>query len=127
TFKPLQDVTRADFAVVITRTFEGWKALSTVDVSGMQSAGAQQRTQSFTYPNPFSESTTISYAVEQDGFVTVEVFDILGKKVNTIVSESKAAGSHTVQFNGSNLPSGTYLYRINTGGKTYTNRMMITK
>ncbi|WP_162056491.1 S8 family serine peptidase, partial [Pontibacter pamirensis] len=81
TFKPLQDVTRADFAVVITRTFEGWKALSTVDVSGMQSAGAQQRTQSFTYPNPFSESTTISYAVEQDGFVTVEVFDILGKKV----------------------------------------------
>ncbi|GAB3540399.1 hypothetical protein GCM10027443_38240 [Pontibacter brevis] len=127
TFKPLQDVTRADFAVVITRTFEGWKSLSTVSVSSMQSAGAQQWTQNFTYPNPFSESTTISYAVEQDGFVTVEVFDVLGKKINTLVSEAKAAGQHTVQFDGSNLPSGTYLYRINAGGKTFTNRMMITK
>lgn len=127
TFKALQDVTRADFAVVITRTFEGWKSLSTVSVSSMQSTGTQQWTQNFTYPNPFSESTTISYAVQQDGFVTVEVFDILGKKVNTLVSEAKSAGQHTVQFNGGNLPSGTYLYRINAGGKTYTNRMMITK
>jgi serine protease AprX len=126
TFKPLQDVTRADFAVVITRTFEGWNSLSTVSLSSMQATGAPQWTQSFSYPNPFSKSTTITYALEQDGFVTVEVFDILGKKVNTLVSESKLAGKHSVQFNGGNLPGGTYLYRINAGGRTYTNRMMIT-
>ncbi|WP_162056465.1 T9SS type A sorting domain-containing protein, partial [Pontibacter pamirensis] len=127
TFKPLQDVTRADFAVVITRTFEGWKALSTVDVSGMQSAGAQQWTQSFTYPNPFSESTTISYAVEQDGFVTVEVFDILGKKVKMLVAESLKTGNYSVDFEAGNLPSGTYIYRVEAGDKVFTNRMILTK
>ncbi|MFD3002338.1 S8 family serine peptidase [Pontibacter toksunensis] len=130
TFKPLQNVTRAEFAVIITRTHASWNSaaqpLSDSSTSGLQAAG-QQWTQNLTYPNPFSESTTITYAVEQDGFVTVEVFDILGKKLNTLVSEAKSAGQHKVQFNGGNLPDGTYLYRINTGGKIYTNRMVITR
>ncbi|MCJ8165312.1 S8 family peptidase [Pontibacter sp. E15-1] len=130
TFKPTQNVTRAEFAVIITRTYDSWNSLkqplATSGTSGMQAAGGQW-TKNFTYPNPFTDATTISYAVEQDGFVTVEVFDVLGKKVNTLVAEQKATGTHEVQFNATNLPAGTYLYRISSGNKTYSNRMMLTR
>lgn len=130
TFKPLQNVTRAEFAVIITRTYDSWNAtmqpLSASSTSSLQGI-AQPATQHFTYPNPFTESTTITYAVERDGFITVEVYDVLGKKVNTLVSESKKAGSHAVQFNRGTLPGGTYLYRISAGGKTFTNRMILTQ
>lgn len=128
-FKPTQNVTRAEFAVIITRTHASWNAatqpLAAFSTSNMV-AGAPQWAKDFTYPNPFSESTTISYAVEKDGFVTIEVYDALGKKVQTLVAESKPAGNYSVRFNAGNLPGGAYLYRINAGGKTSTNKMLLT-
>ncbi|MHA6249034.1 S8 family serine peptidase [Pontibacter sp. CAU 1760] len=130
TFKPTQSVTRADFAVIATRTYGSWSSLAqplaTSSSSSLQATGTQWA-ENFTYPNPFSGATTISYAVAQDGFVTVEVFDVLGKKVNTLVSEKQAAGTHKVKFNAGNLPAGTYLYRISAGNKTYSNRMVLTR
>lgn len=65
------------------------------------------------YPNPFNPSTTIKYEVPHISFVTIKVFDILGREVTTIVNEEKPSGSHTASFDASSLSSGVYIYRIN--------------
>lgn len=126
TFKPKANVTRAEFAVIVTRTFNGWNELAAASTSAVQMAEAAS-TKAIAYPNPFAETTTIQYSLENEGLVTVEVLDIMGKKIRTLVSETKRSGNHEVQFDGSTLPSGTYLYRINTNGKTATMKMVIAR
>ncbi|GAB3193653.1 serine protease AprX [Pontibacter aydingkolensis] len=128
TFKPLTNVTRADFAVVATRTFDSWNAATPIfSVSSSSSMQVATETKSFSYPNPFNATTTITYSVANDGPVAIEVFDIMGKKIQTLVAETKKAGNHLVRFDGSSLPSGTYLYRISTGNQTYTSKMLIAR
>ncbi|MEJ8757125.1 S8/S53 family peptidase [Pontibacter sp. H259] len=131
TFKPLQDVTRADFAVIITRTHAQWNAatqpVATTTTSNAMVANKPENTTSYSYPNPFSGKTTISYVVPQDGAVQVNVYDLLGKKVKTLVADNVKAGTYSTTFDGSNLPGGTYIYRIKAGNKVYTNRMILTK
>lgn len=67
------------------------------------------------YPNPFNPVTTISYQIPTDGFVTLKVYDVLGKEVATLVNGQKLSGSYIVQFDGSNLSSGIYFYKISVG------------
>ena len=67
------------------------------------------------YPNPFNPQTNISFAIPQSRFVTLKIFDLLGKETATLVNEYKQAGNYTVKFDGSNLPSGVYFYRIEAG------------
>jgi hypothetical protein len=57
----------------------------------------------------------------------VKVFDLIGREVTTLVNETKAPGSYTVQFNGANLPSGLYLYSMKAGNFTSTKKLMLTK
>lgn len=64
------------------------------------------------YPNPFNPSTVINYSIPKSGFVTVKVFDVLGKVVSVLVDEEKAVGNYSVKFSANNLPSGVYFYRI---------------
>lgn len=64
------------------------------------------------YPNPFNPTTFITYSIPQNQNVKLVVYDILGKQVSTLVNEYKAAGNYTVQFDGSSLPSGIYIYTI---------------
>jgi beta-glucanase (GH16 family) len=64
------------------------------------------------YPNPFNPSTTISYDLPTKSFVSLKIFDVLGKEIETIVSEVKSAGSYTQTWNAKNLPSGVYFYRL---------------
>ncbi|WP_162055400.1 S8/S53 family peptidase [Pontibacter pamirensis] len=132
TFKPLQDVTRADFAVIITRAHaqwnEGTQPLSTSSSAAAVAASAVKAGERvYSYPNPFSGRTTISYVVPQDGPVQVAVYDVLGKKVKTLVAESLKSGNHSVDFEAGNLPGGTYIYRVEAGDKVFTNRMILTK
>ncbi|OKL39423.1 S8 family serine peptidase [Pontibacter flavimaris] len=129
TFKPQQPVTRAEFAVIVTRTHTNWEAV-TQPIASTSATSALQAEQalwekSFSYPNPFTHATTINYAVEKDGYVTVEVFDVLGNKVQTLLTEDKSAGNHSLKFDGSGLPSGTYIYRVNAAGKVSSNRMIL--
>jgi hypothetical protein len=70
------------------------------------------------YPNPFNPQTTILYSLEHPERVRIEVFDISGRRIMTLVDEQKTAGRHEAFFDGSGLPSGTYLYRLIAGGKT---------
>ncbi len=68
------------------------------------------------YPNPFNPTTTIKYELPKAAYVRLVVYDILGREVKVLVDEQKEAGSYTVRFDGSDLPSGVYFYRI-----TFTN------
>ena len=62
------------------------------------------------YPNPFNPSTTISYNLPQRSFITLKVYDVLGKKITTLVSEEKGQGEYKTEFNGNSLTSGIYFY-----------------
>jgi parallel beta-helix repeat protein len=67
------------------------------------------------YPNPFNPSTSIEFSLPKSEYVELKVFNILGEKVTTLVSDKLQSGSHTFQFDGSDLASGIYLYRIEAG------------
>lgn len=64
------------------------------------------------YPNPFNPSTTISYRLTYNYYIQLRIFDIGGKELLTLVDQKQYAGSYEVQFNGSDLPSGVYFYRL---------------
>ncbi len=75
------------------------------------------------YPNPFNPSTTISYETNINGFVSLKVYDALGREINTLVNEYQSAGNHKINFNGAQLPSGVYFYRLITGGNSNIKKM----
>ena len=79
------------------------------------------------YPNPFNPSTQIRFDVAEAGQVTLRVFDLLGRHVATLQDGMLAAGQHKVTFEASNLPSGTYVYRMVAGGKAMTKTVVLLK
>ncbi len=79
------------------------------------------------YPNPFNPSTRIIYQVAAPSEVKVEVFDMLGRKVATLVNERKEAGEYSVNFNAQGLSSGVYFYRLQTEKFVQTKKMMLVK
>ncbi len=79
------------------------------------------------YPNPFNPSTRIVYQVAAAGNVSLEVFDMLGRKVATLVNERKEAGEYSVNFNAQGLSSGVYFYRMQTDRFTQTKKLMLVK
>ena len=79
------------------------------------------------YPNPFNPSTVIEFALPKDSHVTLELYNILGQKVMTLVDEVQPAGYHSVKFDGTNLASGMYLYRLSTGQQTFLKKLLLMK
>ncbi|MHB1050159.1 MAG: M28 family peptidase [Bacteroidota bacterium] len=82
------------------------------------------------YPNPFNPSTTISYSVPENGSknaVVLQVYDLLGRSMSTLVNEVKEAGTYSVQFHPAELPGGMYFYRLINDGKTITRKMLFVK
>jgi hypothetical protein len=79
------------------------------------------------YPNPFNPSTTIEFAMPQASFVTLEVYNMVGQKVATLVEATRQAGVHTVSFDASDLSSGTYLYRLQAGNQMLMQKMTLIK
>jgi len=79
------------------------------------------------YPNPFNPVTRIDFEIPKKGFVSLKVFDILGREVRTLVFEEKPAGAYSIDFNASDLSSGVYLYRINAGDFSEIKRMILVK
>ncbi len=79
------------------------------------------------YPNPFNPSTTINFVIPKSSFVNLSVYDILGRKVSTLINEEKTAGIYKVEFNAINLPSGIYFYKIKAGSFVQTKKMVLMK
>jgi predicted acyl esterase len=79
------------------------------------------------YPNPFNPATIIEYTLAGKNLVTVKIFDILGREINTLVNEVKDAGNYEVLFDGSKLSSGVYFYTIKSGNFTDAKRMLLVK
>ena len=79
------------------------------------------------YPNPFNPSTTISFSTPASGFVTLKVFDILGRDFVTLVNEYQQPSKYVKTFNGTSLPSGIYFYKIETREYSETKKMILIK
>lgn len=84
------------------------------------------------YPNPFNPSTTINYSLRNDSDVCIEIFNIKGQKIRTLVDEYKSAGNYRIDWqgkdqNGQTVSSGIYFYKMRTGKETYTRRMVMMK
>jgi hypothetical protein len=79
------------------------------------------------YPNPFNPTTTFRYALPKDGRVVLEVYNLLGQRVRTLVDDEHRAGTYEVVFDGSDLSSGTYFYRIHTPDYTAVRKFILLK
>lgn len=79
------------------------------------------------YPNPFNPGTVIRYAMPSAGNVTLTVYNSLGEEVARLVDQFVEAGTHEVDFNAANLPSGLYLYKLNAGSFTSVKKMVLMK
>lgn len=84
------------------------------------------------YPNPFNPSTTITFTLDVNGTVTLKVFDLMGRKISTLLNNVKKAGTHHIVWNGKDtfgneMPSGLYLYSLESNGRVYTKKMQLLK
>lgn len=77
------------------------------------------------YPNPFNPSTRISFSLPKQSFVSLKVFDALGREMTTIVSEELSSGTYTREWNPAKMPSGIYFYRLQAGAFTETKRLVL--
>jgi hypothetical protein len=79
------------------------------------------------YPNPFNPSTKITFFIEEPNFAVLTVHNVLGQKVATILNKELTAGQHSVDFDGADLSSGVYLYRLESGAFSATKKMILIK
>ena len=79
------------------------------------------------YPNPFNPTTIITYALPEQAFVRLTVYNVLGQEVATLVNEMQDAGSRSMEFNSNNLPSGLYFYKITAGTFSDMKKMILLK
>ena len=84
------------------------------------------------YPNPFNPSTTIRYGLDSDSDVSIQIYDISGKLISTLINAAQVQGWHSVLWNGTNqfgeqVPAGLYLSKITSGGKVKTAKLMLLK
>ena len=79
------------------------------------------------YPNPFNPTTLISYQLKTNSHVSLVVFDLLGRKIRTLVNQEKPAGSYSVDFSAADLPSGVYFYKLTAGKFSETKKMTVMK
>ncbi len=83
------------------------------------------------YPNPFNPTTTIEYSVPETGNVSIDVYNILGQRVKTLVNSEHSKGTHTIQWDGKDvnnaLSSGIYFYKVSQNGKSVTKKIVMMK
>ena len=79
------------------------------------------------YPNPFNPITHLEFGISELGFVSLKVYDVLGREIKILVNEIRPAGIYKIEFNGSNFASGVYFYRIEAGDFVQTKRMVLIK
>ncbi|MFZ1323299.1 MAG: T9SS type A sorting domain-containing protein [Ignavibacteria bacterium] len=116
------DITNADFNLV-EGTSNNSDNLGNENLTSLPT----EYTLSQNFPNPFNPVTKINYELPSSGLVTLKIFDLLGKEVATLVNEKMEAGRYSAAFNGSNLASGMYFYKITAGEYSAVKKMVLIK
>lgn len=113
---------------------ESWDTVSSpVVVSGATGISDKNNSAPLTFslsqnfPNPFNPSTIIVYQIQGTDYVTLKVYDLMGREVATLVNEYKQPGIYEVKFNGSNLPSGIYIYKLTAGNFNASKKLILLK
>lgn len=102
-----------------------------VSLTGIEDATTEQLPTEFAlsqnYPNPFNTQTAIKYGLPEASYVSIDIYDLLGRKVETIVNEHKQSGYHQITWNSNNVSSGIYFYKIHAGEFVETKKMLLLK
>ena len=101
--------------------------LNPAGISNYQEAAIKDFDLRQNYPNPFNPVTVISFQVPVLSYVTLKIYDILGREIASLISEEKNAGNYKVKFNGNSLPSGIYFYKLSAGDYFQTKKMLLLK
>ena len=118
-----EDVVNASDHLPVVVDFSFKKAVSVNDKDEIPTEyGLKQN-----FPNPFNPNTSIEYSIISNEFVRLKVYDVLGNEIQSLVNETKSAGTYKVKFDGSELPSGIYIYKLQTGNKLEVKKMMLLK
>lgn len=96
-------------------------------IEGTDSEIPHAITLSQNYPNPFNPTTSIDFTLPNTADVTLAVYNMVGQRVATLANGMHSAGTHSVQFDAANLASGMYMYRLQSGNFTITNKMLLIK
>lgn len=97
-------------------------------ITGVSESGlAEMFTLKQNYPNPFNPSTTISYQIPKQSYVTLKVFDVLGSEIAVLVNENLKPGTYEIKFDASKFPSGVYYYKLTAGNFIETKKMILIK
>ena len=102
-----------------------YKLLYVTDISTNTNFIASNYSLSQNYPNPFNPSTTISFSLLSKSFVTLKIFDLMGREIATLINGEMSSGSHSQKWNASDLSSGIYFYRLQTGSFTETKKLVL--
>ena len=79
------------------------------------------------YPNPFNPATSINFTIPKSNFVTLKIYDVLGKEVRTLVNENKIPGDYKINWDASDFPSGVYFYKLTVGEQSIEKKMVLVK
>jgi len=129
-FTKLEAGSPPDLARVTSWDLQGWDEELVAYLGGNQSTRGATPTDyslSQNYPNPFNATTTVNYQLPAGCHVTLEVYNLFGQKVATLVDSKQQAGYRTVIWDASEVSSGLYFYKLTTGDYTETRRMMLVK
>ena len=137
-FRPDHRTTRGEYALAAVRFADGFQAEPLPDLGLTAKRGTSQSPRnrietpvglalSQNYPNPFNPSTTISFSLNEEDRVRLEVFDLTGRLVTTLVDGTRPAGTHRVLFSAGGLSSGRYLYRLSSSTGIWTRSMLLVK
>ncbi len=113
-----------------TSSWSDTRSFTTKDITLISNDDEKQVPQKYflaNYPNPFNPSTTIRYSIPKDNLVKISVYSILGTKIKTLVDKIQHSGNYEIKFEGQNLPSGIYLYRLQAGEYSKINKMLLLK
>ncbi len=121
------DVSALDDNTLILVATHGKIARYTLDSSDVNEAVPAKAIQILNFPNPFNPATTISFTLPTDSHITLTVHDITGRKVATLADNFMGAGKHSAVFNGSDLASGVYFYRLESKDFAKSGKMLLIK